>query len=382
MNEEQKKDYYEKYAQEKRKGVKFWPDILFKDTTVILALFLVLLGLAIFMGVAYEPPADPNNTSYIPRPEWYFLFLFEMLKYFPGQLEWIGTVVIPTLAVLALFLLPFMDRNPKRHWKKRKFAVIFMSVIVIGMVALTISAVVTTPPQEEAVEAQTIGEKVSLGEELYAINCVECHGADGEGGEIKGVEGLEGVVLDPINSQDVMYTFTDETLYNIIDYGQPTLGMTPFGLGNGGELQRGEIDAIVQFMRYTWDDRVELPADEQVSSIPLPGPEEIPSYDVHVVPIFKRYCISCHRPGRDNHNYLMGSYDEVINSGDNAPVMIAGDMNSIMIRVLNQEDLTDIEVGPMPPNKPLKPEYLDVIIRWIMAGMPQTAEDAAAAQQP
>ena len=78
----------------------------------------------------------------------------------------------------------------------------------------------------------------------------------------------------------------------------------------------------------------------------------------------------------------MGSYDEVINSGDNAPVMIAGDMNSIMIRVLNQEDLTDIEVGPMPPNKPLKPEYIDVIIRWIMAGMPQTAEDAAAAQQP
>jgi mono/diheme cytochrome c family protein len=380
MNEEQKKTYYEKYSKEKQKGVKFWPDIIFKDVIVTLAIFLVLLGLAIFIGVAFEPPADPNDAAYIPRPEWYFLFLFEMLKYFPGQLEWIGTFVIPSLAVLALFLLPFFDRNPKRHWKHRKFAVLFMTFVVVGMVVLTVSAFVTTPPQEESVSAQTIGEKVALGEELYAINCVVCHGADGEGGEIKGVEGLEGVVLDPINSQDVMYTFTDETLYNIIDYGQPNLGMPPFGLGHGGELQRGEIDAIVQFMRYTWDDRVELPEGQQVSSIPLPGPDEVPSYDVHVAPIFKRYCISCHRPGRDNHNYLMGNYDEVLNSGDNAPVMVAEDMNSIMIRTLNREELTDIEVGPMPPNKALKQEYIDVIIRWIMAGMPETPEDAAANQ--
>jgi mono/diheme cytochrome c family protein len=380
MKEEQKKQYYENYSKEKQKGVKFWPDIILKDVIVTLAIFLVLLGLAVFVGVAYEPPADPNDTSYIPRPEWYFLFLFEMLKYFPGQLEWIGTFILPSLAVAALFLLPFLDRNPKRHWKNRKFAVVFMTVVVIGMVALTIMAFISTPPQEEAVQAQTISEKVALGEELYAINCVECHGADGEGGEIKGVEGLEGVVLDPINSEDVMYTFTDETLYNIIDYGQPNLGMPPFGLGHGGELQRGEIDAIVQFMRYTWDDRVELPEDQQVSTIPLPAAEEVPSYEVHVAPIFKRYCLSCHRPGRDNNNYLMETYEEVINSGDNAPVMVAGDMNSIMIRVLNREEITELDIGPMPPNKALKQEYIDVIIRWIMAGMPETAADAAAVQ--
>lgn len=380
MDDEKKQEYYQKYAQEKQKGVKFWPDIIFKDLVIFLSLFLLLLGLAIFVGVAFEPPADPNDTSYVPRPEWYFLFLFEMLKYFPGNLEWIGTVVIPILAILALALLPFYDRNPRRHWKTRKLAVTAMSIVVIGIIGLTIMAVVSTPEQAETAAAVSLGDKITQGQDLYSIYCVECHGADGEGGEIKGVEGLEGYVMKPINSQDEMYTRTDEALFAIIDYGQPSLGMPPFGLAHGGELQRGEIDNIVLFMRYTWDDRVELPEDQQVAAIPLPAVDEVPSYDVHVAPIFKRYCISCHRPGRDNHNYLMQTYEEVLTSGDNAPVMIAGDASSILLRLVNWEDLTDIEAGPMPPSKQLKPEYIDVITRWVLAGMPQTAEDAAALQ--
>jgi quinol-cytochrome oxidoreductase complex cytochrome b subunit len=130
VKEEEKQAYLEKYGQEKQKGGKFWPDIIYKDLIVSFAVFLLLVGLATFIGVAQEPRADPSDAAYIPRPEWYFLFLFEMLKFFPGQIEWIGTVVIPTLAVLALFLLPFFDRSPYRHWKKRKFAVAFMSIIV------------------------------------------------------------------------------------------------------------------------------------------------------------------------------------------------------------------------------------------------------------
>ncbi len=116
MNEEQKKAYLEEYKQEKEQGVKFYPDIIYKDLVVSFAIFLLLLGLAIFVGVAAEPPVDPGDSSYIPRPEWYFLFLFQMLKYFPGQIEWVGTVIIPTIAVLALLLLPFYDRSPFRHW--------------------------------------------------------------------------------------------------------------------------------------------------------------------------------------------------------------------------------------------------------------------------
>ena len=97
-----------------------------------LSLFLVLVLIASFIGVKPEPPADPSDSSYIPRPEWYFLFLFQLLEYIPGQLEWVGTFLIPTIGVLALLLLPFYDRSPFRHWKKRKLAVIVMSAIVVG----------------------------------------------------------------------------------------------------------------------------------------------------------------------------------------------------------------------------------------------------------
>ncbi|MFC2026229.1 c-type cytochrome [Chloroflexota bacterium] len=377
MNEEQKQEYKEKYYQAKQKGVKFFPDIIYKDLIVSFGIFVLLIGLAIFVGVASEPKADPNDASYIPRPEWYFLFLFEMLKYFPGQIEWVGTAILPTLAVLVLLLLPFIDRNPKRYWKKRKVAIAIMTIVVIGMVGLTIMAVVATPPQEETgTIAETVSEQVIAGEELYSVYCVECHGPDGEGGEIIGVEGLEGVVVKSISSQDEMYTRSDQTFFDIIAYGQGSLGMPPFSRAYGGELGPGDMEAIVAFMRYTWDDRVELPQEAaQASAIPALGPDEIPSYEVHIAPILKRYCISCHRPGKKNGEYFMASYDEVMNTGDNTPNVIAGDLNSNLIRMINREDIE--AGGPMPPTKALKPELMEIITRWVLGGVPNTADDAA-----
>lgn len=379
MKEEQKREIIDRHEQAKQKGSKFFPDIIYKDMIVSFAIFLLMLGLAVFVGVANEPKADPNDSAYIPRPEWYFMFLFEMLKYFPGKLEWVGTTVIPGLVVLVLFLLPFIDRNPSRHWSKRRFAIGVMIVVVLGMVALTINAVATTPPQvETGAIANTVSEQIALGEEYYSVYCVECHGAEGETTEIVGVEGLEGEIISPINSQDKMYTLTDDSLFNIINLGLPNLKMPPNGRAFGGELGPGEIEAIVTFMRYTWDDRMELPAEAiAASAIPALGAEEVPSYEVHISAIYKRYCVSCHRPGKKNNNYLSQTYDELLNTGDNAPNVIAGDMNSNTIRMLNREEIE--AGGPMPPNKALKPELIDIIVRWIMAGMPETAEDAAAA---
>ena len=377
MNEEQKQAYLEEYKQEKEKGVKFYPDIIYKDLVVSFGIFLLLVGLAIFVGVAAEPPADPSDSSYIPRPEWYFLFLFQMLKYFPGQIEWVGTVVIPTIAVLALFLLPFYDRSPFRHWKKRKLAAVIMSLVVVGIVALTIVAVVTTPPQEETALATTITDKIILGQDVYSVYCVECHGAEGEGGEIIGVEGLAAVIVKSISSQDEMYTRSDDTFYAIIDYGQPDLGMPPNGLGYGGELSRGEIDAIVTFMRYTWDDRAEIPVEAaQAGAIPELAPGEVPSYDVHIEPIIKRFCVSCHRPGKKNNNYLMRSFQETMETGDNAPNVIPGDLNSNNILMINRQEIE--AGGPMPPTRALRPELIEIFEKWVEGGAPQTAEEAAA----
>ena len=379
MDEEHKHKYLDKYYKAKEKGVKFYPDIVYKDFLIAFAIFLLLIGLAVFVGVKNEPKADPNDTSYIPRPEWYFLFLFQMLKYIPGEIEWIGTAVIPGIAVLLLILLPFIDRNPNRHWSKRKFGILAMTAAVIGMVALTLVAVVNTPPQEETgTLAATISDQIVAGSDLYSIHCVECHGADGEGGEIKGVEGLEGVILKPINSQDEMYTRSDATFADIISFGQPSLGMPPFSKAYGGELSPGDIEAIVTFMRYTWDDRSELPAEAaQAAALPTLAPEEVPSYDVHIAPLVKRYCLSCHRPGKKNNNYHMSTYDEIMTTGDNAPNVISGDLMSNLIRMINREEIP--AGGPMPPTKALKPEIIDIYTRWVLGGAPQTAEQAAAA---
>jgi menaquinol-cytochrome c reductase cytochrome b/c subunit len=380
VDKEHKQKYLDKYYKAKQKGVKFYPDIVYKDLLIAFAIFLLLIGLATFVGVKTEPKADPNDSSYVPRPEWYFLFLFQMLKYFPGEIEWIGTAIIPGIAVVLLILLPFIDRNPNRHWSKRKFGILAMTAVFIGMVVLTVVAVATTPPQAETgTLASSISEQILAGGDLYSIHCVECHGADGEGGEIKGVEGLEGVIVKPINSQDEMYTRSDATLADIIAFGQPSLGMPPFSKAYGGELSPGDIEAIVTFMRYTWDDRSELPAEAaQAAALPTLTPDEVPSYDVHIAPLMKRYCLSCHRPGKKNNNYTMATYEEIINSGDNAPNVIPGDLMSNMIRMLNREEIP--AGGPMPPTKALKPEIIDIFIRWVLGGAPQTAEQAAAAK--
>ncbi len=384
MNEEFKKKYWERYLRLKQKGVKFYPDILYKDLVVSFGLFLLLLGLATFVGVAPEPPADPNDTSYIPRPEWYFLFLYEFLKFVPGELEWVGATLLPGLAVLILFLLPFIDKNPYRHWSKRKMGVGIMTAIVAAMVGLTALAVATAPEQPETTVALSLPEQIARGQELYSIYCAECHGPDGEGGEIQGVEGLEGVVLKPINSQDEMYTRSDQTLYNIIEYGQQDLGMPPFGKAYGGELSPADIKAIVTFMRYTWDDRMELPEEAKTGGMPTLGPNEVPSYEEHIEPLVKRYCISCHRPGKKNNNYLMTSYEEIMNSGDHAPVIIPGDPeNSIFMKLIRREKLDFSR--PMPPTKALPEDVIDIFERWIAAGAPKTADEAdqiEAQQQP
>jgi len=378
VEKDPKKKYKERYEAAKANSEnRFFPDIIYKDLIVSFALFALLLGLAIFVGVSNEPPADPSDSSYIPRPEWYFLWLFEMLKYFPGAIEWLGTAVIPVILVLALLLLPFYDRRPIRYWRKRPIAITAMALGVIGIVTLTLMAVATTPPAEEVDVFTSVTEEIVAGQDLYSVQCVECHGSEGEGGEIVGVEGLEGVVVAPLNAPDFMYTRTDQTTFNIIEYGQQDLGMQPFGLAYGGELQRGEIQAIVTFMRYTWDDRVEIPEEAAAAgAVPELGPDEIPTYDTHIQVIFRRTCVSCHRPGKENGKYLMGDYNEVLNSGDNAPNLIAGDLSSNLIRMIHREEID--AGGPMPPTKELKAEWIDYLERWVLAGMPETAEDLPA----
>jgi mono/diheme cytochrome c family protein len=170
MDDRKKQEYLENYKKRKEAhGVPFFPDLLWKDAVVALLIFVILVGLAYFIGAPLEERADPGDTSYTPRPEWYFLFLFQLLKYFPGSLEVIGVFVLPTLAILLLIALPFIDRGMKRYPLHRPWVVGITAVVFLGIVGLTIQALLESPPPSEV----SGGDPTAM---LYAQNCAGCHG--------------------------------------------------------------------------------------------------------------------------------------------------------------------------------------------------------------
>jgi mono/diheme cytochrome c family protein len=170
MKDQDKQEYLEKYQEAKKKGIPFFPDAIYKDAIISLLIFLILVGLAFFIGAPLEERADPADTNYTPKPEWYFLFLFQLLKYFPGELEVIGVFVIPTVAVLILLGLPFIDRSSRRHFTSRPIITAISVVGVIGVVGLTVVALLEAPPPAEA----TVGDPTAV---LYIENCSGCHGS-------------------------------------------------------------------------------------------------------------------------------------------------------------------------------------------------------------
>jgi len=169
VNEQERQSYREKYQEQKSHGVPFFPDIVFKDALISLGVFLVLIALAYLVGAPLEERANPIDATYTPRPEWYFLFLFQLLKYFPGQLEVVGVFILPTLGVVALFLLPWIDRSARRHPLARPLITGGASLAVVGVLGLTLLAVREAPPPA----APTQGDPTAA---LYAANCAACHG--------------------------------------------------------------------------------------------------------------------------------------------------------------------------------------------------------------
>ena len=163
---------------------KFYPRQVFKDTVAIFAVFVVLVVMAVTVHAPLGKLADPTDTQYIPRPEWYFMFLFQILKFFEGPMEVVGSVVLPGLAMLALVLVPFIDRGKMVRLAQRRIAFAVAGLALAGWSSLTVAAIVTTPvsPEQEAAEygAPDTWQQLSP-EELAGIgyyrkeNCASCH---------------------------------------------------------------------------------------------------------------------------------------------------------------------------------------------------------------
>jgi ubiquinol-cytochrome c reductase cytochrome b subunit len=123
---------------ERRPTALFWPEQLFKDTAFSAAVLGVVIALVLYeRGAHLDAPADASGSDYPARPEWYFLSLYQMLKYFPGDREIIGTIVIPTALMVVLLLLPFLDRVfPRRFAHFLACGLVFAVVGGAGFLAV------------------------------------------------------------------------------------------------------------------------------------------------------------------------------------------------------------------------------------------------------
>lgn len=203
----------------------FWPDQVFKDGFVATLVIVVLVGLSVYFPPPFAGMADPLDASYVPKPEWNFLFFYQTLKYFPGPWEMVATVGIPVGGFLVLVLIPFVDRRPERNPARRPIAVAGWVVAIGAFIILTVAGAVsktegletaTAPAPTASREApapaaapahapprQAAG--IQAGSELFQTSgCTACHRIAGKGGNIGpdlSDEGLRGRTREWIMAQ-------------------------------------------------------------------------------------------------------------------------------------------------------------------------------------
>lgn len=188
MNREEKEAYLQEYELLKKKGKPFFPYAVMKDSIMALIVLCVVIALSLILGADQGPKADPTTTTYVPRPEWYYFFLFEVLKVIkPPELVPVATIGIPTICMVLLLLLPFYDRGPERRPERRPIATTAGVMTIIAMAYLTLLGANAGSPTEIDL---TVPAQFQAGKEVAAqTGCLACHkfgdnGNNGPGPEL------------------------------------------------------------------------------------------------------------------------------------------------------------------------------------------------------
>lgn len=175
--------YEREYAAEKQAGEPFWVSLV-KDAIVAAVLLMVVLALALGPGAPLEAQANPNSTNYAPRPDWYFLDMFQLLWYFTGGLEPLLIFLVFTAAATVFVLVPFLDRGRARHPRQRPIAMSLTAAVVAGVVGLTYLGATAAPAGAVKIPA-TDGMTAAQLSGLTVFNeqgCTACHQIRGTGG--------------------------------------------------------------------------------------------------------------------------------------------------------------------------------------------------------
>ncbi|HEY6399725.1 MAG TPA: cytochrome B [Solirubrobacteraceae bacterium] len=183
MNQAQKELYLRDYSTLKNQGKPFFPYAVAKDSVMAAIVVLMIVFLALMFGAELGPKANPTTTTYVPRPDWYFYFLFEVLRVMKNVPKFtpMATIGVPTICMILLFLLPFYDRSPERRIERRPIALVAGITVIASMAFLTYTGAATKSPNSVDMSPPaglTASEKNTFmrGERVVGqVGCLACH---------------------------------------------------------------------------------------------------------------------------------------------------------------------------------------------------------------
>jgi quinol-cytochrome oxidoreductase complex cytochrome b subunit/mono/diheme cytochrome c family protein len=398
-------------AQLKAREEPFWPKQAWKDGVLALA-FLVGLGLwAYYRPAPLEQPADPSQP-YEARPEWYFMFLFQILRYFEGPYEIVGTFILPTAFFLILFFWPLLDRNPRRDPRKRPIAMTLLGGGTIGLVTLTIFAVANDVRMQEPTQAaaqkprpaETAGpiQRADVAR-LYNTNCAACHGVDGTGKLIR--PGLP--TIPDFTSAAWQQSQTEmEIAHRIQD------GNVPLMPAYRDTFNERQILALAIYVRAFWNVPAET-APVKPAGQPPPAANQPPPPVAHLSPtrLYADYCLSCHAADGQGDKMLRKGMDKLPNLRDpewhkmhskdadlitsilegKPPFMPAmkdklsrADAQAMVALVrdfANKKQVVEVQHGPSVPTPPTQPEIVPDVKKPTKPERKRPPDSAATAAQ-
>jgi ubiquinol-cytochrome c reductase cytochrome b subunit len=283
----------------KLKPGRFWPDQMFMDTVVSFAMFVIIVALATFSPVPLDDKADPNNAVFVPYPAWYFLALYALLdvvgKFPPAIVQistLVATIVGPTILIIVLIVLPFVDRNPSRRLTRRPWVLGITALIMVGAIGFSwygqsnvveqqlahnligpgaASAATTANATLQVDHGTTAGgggatgsapASAAAGAQVYATNCAGCHQANGQGqpGMFPPLAGNPVVTGD---SGAVIKIVADGLSGQITVKGSNYSGQMPAWKG---QLSNAQIAAVVTYIRDAWGNKAPPVTEAQVTA--------------------------------------------------------------------------------------------------------------------
>jgi quinol-cytochrome oxidoreductase complex cytochrome b subunit/mono/diheme cytochrome c family protein len=279
--------WWESPGQLKAEAEPFWPCQAWKDGVLALALLVGLGVWCYYWPAPLAARADPA-LPYEARPEWYFMFLFRLLRYFEGPYEIVGTFVLPAVFLLLLFFWPLLDRNPHRDPRRRPVAMALLGLGTAGLVGLTIFAIATDVRMVEpasAVAKTPRAEPAGPIQELdiakvFNTNCAACHGVDGTGDQVR--KGMPTVPNFTSLAWQVSQTDIEITH-------QIFAGKEPLMPAYQDKLSKQQILGVAVYVR----------AFAVHPTAPIgPKPEQPPptavASQMAPVQIYRAYCMACH----------------------------------------------------------------------------------------